>query len=298
MNRIPVGRTIAFAYAYVFHHIGAVVSVSWLPAIVFAIADAVMRLFPNETGPADELAAAPGRSVASLIAIVFVVIAQSTVAVSITRQVLGQRATGLAAQFALDRTGLRMVAANFRYFLGGGVLAVFAVLISTFAFWLAGVPLDMPEAAQASIASLIAVVLSLSLFGYVAVTLVRMGFFLNGVVVAEEKSGLKRSHDLAIGNLWRMVAVLAALMLPVTLLRVAAPFAALDADILSQEDAGAAMQLDEVAIRQQIVPWEIFNALLFVVGSGLLYSGLAYAYRRVALETPEATPSPPVSGSR
>jgi hypothetical protein len=29
----------------------------------------------------------------------------------------------------------------------------------------------------------------------------------------------------------------------------------------------------------KLLPWQIFNAVVFVLGSGLIYSGTAFAYR-------------------
>ena len=296
MNRIPVGRSIAFAYAYMFHHIGAVVRVTWFPALIFVVADAVTRISAAGSGSAvNEIEQAGGNAPIVVIGALVMLVARSQAAVSITRQVLGQPNSAIP----MDATTLRMIAANLRFFIGGAVLLVTASLISVGAFALAGVPLDMPEAAEASIAAMIAAVLSLSLFAYAAIAIIRMGFFLAAVVVAEDKSGLKRSHDLAMGNLWRMIAVLAALGLPIVFLLAVGEFlvlsSALGPDFLSREDTAAVMRQAEGAIRDQIVAWEIFNAMLFVLASGLIYSGFAYAYRSVVLETP-TTPSPPVSG--
>mgnify|MGYP003345088279 CR=1 FL=1 len=46
-----------------------------------------------------------------------------------------------------------------------------------------------------------------------------------------------------------------------------------------------AMRQADAAILQQIVPWEIFNGVLFVLGSGLIYPAAAYAYRALVPDT-------------
>ena len=41
------------------------------------------------------------------------------------------------------------------------------------------------------------------------------------------------------------------------------------------------MQIAEDAIDQRLIPWELFNAIVFILYSGLFYGGAVYAYRAV-----------------
>jgi hypothetical protein len=263
--------------------------VTWLPAILFAAADAAWRFYGSDisgTTAVEEIESSGRNAPVVLVAALVMLVARSVAAVSVARQVLGKP----APMVPLDNTVLRMVGANVRFSLGVAVLILLASGISIVAFLLAGVRIDMPETAQASVASIIAALLSLSLFAYAAITALRMAFFLSPVVVAEEKGGLKRAHELAIGNLWRMLVVFVVLGAPIVLLVLAGEFAvmrsALGPDFLNRDDTRAVMDQAESAIRAQIVPWEIFNAVVFVLASGLIYSGLAYAYRAVVPEKP------------
>lgn len=291
MNKIPVGRSIAFAYAFLFHEIGAVIGLTWFPALVYALSDAATRLLV-ETGAAassaEEMEMLARNAPVLIAAFLAMIVARAAAATGVTRQTLGLRAGGALFYFPADRTGLRMFAAFARFVLAVLVLLVFAAVVTVIAFLLAGVPLNNPEQLEPSAASLIASLLSLSLVAYAVVTAVRMAFLLPAVVVAEEKGGLKRAHALLQGNFLRMLAVLVALGLPILVLFVGGEFvvmsAALGPDFLDNPDMQAVMQQAEAAIRQQIVAWEIFNAVLFVLGSGLVYSGAAYAYRALAPE--------------
>ena len=109
-----------------------------------------------------------------------------------------------------------------------------------------------------------------------------MGFLLPPTVAMEETGGLRRTHELSKGNVWRVLAIVAALGLPILLLMFGAEAAILSSALgpnfasLSPseffEKAGQAME-------QKLAAWQMFSALLFVLGSGLIYSGAAFAYR-------------------
>src|SRR5262249_44631994 len=115
--------------------------------------------------------------------------------------------------------------------------------------------------------------------------IVQMGFLLPAVVAAEAKGGLKRSHDLTRGNIWRVAAIALALVLPVLFLVIAAAAvilsSALGPDFGPAPVTPEVMQRAENAINQQLLPWEILNAVIFVLFSGLVYSGAALAYLAV-----------------
>ena len=135
-----------------------------------------------------------------------------------------------------------------------------------------------------TLASLLAELISWAVFLYAFVTVMRMGFLLPATVVAEEKGGLRRSHDLTRGNVWRILLIVLALGLPILLLVVGGETVVLRSALgpdfmrLSPTDffqrAGRAM--DDKAL-----PWGIFTTVVFILGSGLIYSGAAFAYRAI-----------------
>jgi hypothetical protein len=121
---------------------------------------------------------------------------------------------------------------------------------------------------------------------YALATMLRVGFLLPAVVVAEEKGGLKRSHDLTAGNFWRVLVLAFVLVLPAVVLLVSGEMTVLGAAIgpvtPEQGDLSRLIQRAEDAVYQRLLPWEIFNAVVFILYSGLTYSGVAYAYRALA----------------
>jgi hypothetical protein len=122
-------------------------------------------------------------------------------------------------------------------------------------------------------------------FIYALVTIMRMGFLLPPVVVAEDKGGLRRAHDLTKGNFWRVLAVTLALGLPVLALLLAGEGVVLRSALgpnIANLSATEFMDKAEQAINEKLLPWTIFTTVIFILGSGLVFSGAAFAYRAVA----------------
>jgi hypothetical protein len=181
-----------------------------------------------------------------------------------------------------------MLGANIRFLLAAGALLLLAVLVYTAALLIAGAPLNAPQQMVPTGATIAAGVVGLGALIYAFVSIVQIGFLLPATVTMEEKGGLRRSHELAKGNVWRVLVIVAALGLPILLLILGAEAAILRSALgpnfanLSPSEffdkAGQAME-------QKLGPWQIFSAIVFVLGSGLLYSGAAFAYRaRISAE--------------
>jgi hypothetical protein len=49
--------------------------------------------------------------------------------------------------------------------------------------------------------------------------------------------------------------------------------------VLEQATMTDFVRRGELAVQQNLLAWEIFNAVIFILASGLIYSGSAYAYR-------------------
>jgi hypothetical protein len=285
MQKIPVGPTIAFAYRFLITEIGTIVGIAWLPAVLSSAASYFTHLYAMghraliEAGDAPTVGAYFGLSLMSFVVTLF---AASMVAVAITRQVLGPRHSGVLLYFAAGPFEWRMFAANLRYMAGAAALLMLAAVITILAFLLAGTPLDAPEQVRPSAATILAGLIAWAVFLYAFATILRMGFLLPATIVGEEKGGLRRSHDLTKGNFWRVLAIMLALAGPILLLLIGGEAAVLRSALgpdffrLTPEEffnrAGQAMEA-------KLLPWQIFNAVVFVLGSGLIYSGTAFAYR-------------------
>jgi hypothetical protein len=297
MQKIPVGQTIAFAYHFLFARIGTIVGIAWLPAILSSVVSYMIATYAamhRAEFEAGDPQATGAYIVISMFGLMVTIFMASVVAVAITRQVLGQGSSGVVLYFAAGRTEWRMLAANVRYLLAIFALIALAALITILAFMLSGIPLDAPERIQPSAATILAGLISWFVFLYALATILRVGFLLPPSIVAEEKGGLRRSYELTKGNFWRALAVVLALGLPLLLLVLGGEAAVLRA-ALGPEFAGMnpAEFLPRAgqAMEAKLLPWTIFTTVVFILGSGLIYSGAAFAYRAAAgTGRPPSTP--------
>jgi hypothetical protein len=288
MAQIPVGPTIGAAYSFLFGQIGTILAHAGLPAILYAGADYLSRSYtaahPAQPGADEFLAGGPALLVMASAELVKL-FALSVAAAAIARVVLGLR-NGDPVYFALDRTAWRMFLANLRFVLGATVLILLAAGVSLAAYSLAGIPIAQEVEVQPTMAVVLAAFVSYAVFLSAFVSILQLGFLLPAVVANEARGGLKRSYLLARGNAWRLLAIALALGLPVLLLVFAAAAmvlsSALGPDFGTAAVTPELMRRAEDAIAQRLLPWEILNAVIFVLFSGLVYSGSAYAYLAAA----------------
>ncbi len=303
MNKIPVGKTVTFAYNFLFTRIGTIAGVATLPALLASAVDYLVRSYTST----EETEAAAGTNLLIWLAGTVVTILISSVAtVGITRAALGVPLGRDAYYFPVGPLELRMFAAKLRFWMGVVALLVLASIVSSLALLFAGVPLDGAGTIQPSGATLVAGLATWAAFGYAIFTILRMGFLLSATVVAEERGGLQRSHDLSRGNFWRIVAVLLALAAPILVLVSVASIVILRASlgddyvrVLEEAEMLTLMRRGEEAVKQNILLWEAFNTAIFILASSLIYSASAYAYRALTAKSPwEANPlRPPAAGN-
>jgi hypothetical protein len=161
-------------------------------------------------------------------------------------------------------------------------LVVIALLVSMAAFLIAGTPLNAPEQMLPTISNIAAGLIAWGALIYAFVSIVQIGFLLPPTVAMEEKGGLRRAHELVKGNVWRVLVIVAALGLPILLLIFGAEAAILRSALgpnFSSLSPSEFFDKAGQAMEQKLGPWQIFSAIVFVLGSGLIYSGAAFAYR-------------------
>ncbi len=293
MNKIPVGKTVAFAYEFLITRFGTVVGVAGLPALLSSAVDYLVRSYSST----EESEAVAGTNLLIwLLGTVTTIFISSVATVGITRAALGLPLGVGAYYFPVGSLELRMFVAKLRFWLGVVVLLILASLIASVSFMLAGVPIDGAGTVEPSAATLVAGLATWAAFGFAIVTILRMGFLLSATVVSEEKGGLQRSHDLARGNFWRMAAVVLALAAPILVLVSVASLiilrAALGPDyaqVLEQDGMFELMRRGEEAVAQNLLLWEVFNTAIFILASGLIYGASAYAYRAITGKSPPET---------
>ena len=287
MQKIPVGPTIAFAYRFLIREIGIVLGICWLPAVLFAGANYLTQLYAIQNRAlldAHDPQAAGGYLLLAILSLAVTLYASSMAAIAITRQVMGhERPPGvLLLYFAAGRSEWRMLGANIRFLLAAVALLFIAALVAMAAFLIAGTPLNTPQQMLPTAGNIAAGLVAWGALIYAFISIVQMGFLLPPTVAMEEKGGLRRAHELAKGNVWRVLVIVLALALPILLLIFAAEAAILRSALgpnfasLTPSDF-----FDKVgqAMEQKLGPWQIFSAIVFVLASGLLYSGAAFAYR-------------------
>ena len=287
MQKIPVGPTIAFAYRFLIREIGIVLGICWLPAVLFAGANYLTQLYAIQNRPLLEAHDPQAEGIYTALWIFSLIVslyASSMAAVAITRQVMGhERPPGvLLLYFAAGRSEWRMLGANIRFMAAAGVLIFMALLVSGLAFAIAGVPLETPEKMMLTAATMTAALIAIALLLYAFVSIVQIGFLLPPTVAMEEKGGLRRAYELTKGNTLRVLAIAVALGLPIFLLLFGAEAAILRSAVgpnvigLSRSEL---MDRAGQAFDQKLIYWQIFSAIVFILGSGLVYSGAAFAYR-------------------
>ena len=292
MNKIPVGKTVAFAYNFLFTRFGAVVGIAALPALLAAVVDYLVRSYISTEQTQSAAGVNLLISIAGMGTTIFI---WAVTSVGITRAALGQPLGHSSYYFPVGATELRMFGAMLRFWLGVIALLFLASLLSGFAFMLAGVPLDGSSEPEPSGALFVAGIITWAAFGYAFYTIVRMGFLLSPTVVCENKA-LQRSNDLTRGNFWRIVAILLALILPIFfLLSVAGAIlirAALGDDyrrIIENDGMEELMRRAEDAVAQNVLLWEAFNVVIFILAAGLIYGASAYAYQAATGKPPPDT---------
>jgi hypothetical protein len=186
------------------------------------------------------------------------------------------------AYFAVGPAEWRMFLASIRYIAGATATIIFAIIISDIAFRIAGVPLNPAESIRATPPQVAAAIVAWIAFIAAFIVIVRLGFFIPPTIVAENHGGLRRSFELTGGNVLRVFAVIAVLGFPFLLLLVGGEFVLIRAALgpaMYALNASEFVQRAGQAMQAKLVPWEIFTAVVFVLGSGLIYGGAAIAYR-------------------
>lgn len=242
MNKIPVGKTIADAYAFAFGGFLSNLGIVWLPVVLALAAAAfllmpylaaVLQVFQNiQPGAKPDPLAMMGPLMATyrwVLLFYFVDIAfRAMMMLGLTRRALGI-ATG--AQFVFFSVGRPF----WRIFGAYLVMALIILVIYLIGFLalmvmslvLIGVGAGAAASAGASavaggaaavLAVLLGVVLTLGFYGAMLYIVVRMTFLLTPSILVEDKTfSVLRSWELTKGNFWRIFAVGFAIFVPMIL---------------------------------------------------------------------------------
>jgi hypothetical protein len=292
MNKIPVGQTIAFGYAFLITEFWTVLRICRIPALLFVAVDYLGRRYMlfYSTGEAMLI-----NFVAMLSVIFILFLTSSVMLVGVTRAAMGLPLNSTNYYFPLGSNEWRMLGVYFQYVLA--VLGMFflAILVGTLALALAG--FDFLQVADAQPPG-VAVLVLLIAAGCVCIVAFRLAFFLPAVVVAEN-SGLARAYNFAAGNLWRLLIVLMAIGGPIliisTIFQTGIVFSTFEQGALAG-GATTVMDILEVGAATRPLLWGAYLFVYNIVIMGIIPSAAAFAYMKLKEGTgdrPNVVTQPP-----
>ena len=283
MNKIPVGKTISYAYSFTFGHIGAIIGLIWLPLILMA----VLRFLPHLAGSGmDSTDQSPlvqgSQAIGNLAASALTLLLYAVMYVAVTRQALGLRQGTASVHFALGMP-------EFRVF--GALLLVVMVMLA-FLGTLAGAVAVLAQVAG-NAAPLAMLAIGVAVAGALAFVYVstRLWFLVVPVTVVEEQINLGRGWTLTVGNFWRAFAVILAVSLPIVIISVIGSAIIMGGDLAAPVPAATAKNpilslMLFVQIADRHLPATLFlDLILAPFNLGLSLSAAAFAYRSLVQDT-------------
>jgi hypothetical protein len=210
--------------------------------------------------------------------------------VGILRHALGEKTKTSFIYFSLGARVWRMVAAALLYFviyLGLEIVAWIAIGIVT------AVMTQIPQLHPVAAGAVTGLITLAAILGGIYV-IARLFFFLPSVVVAENKIGVGRAWALGKGNVWRIVALLIVVNLPVVLVTGVLFYVTVLSTILIEavrmHPAGPEQA---AAILRALLPVLPVIAAVFILAciamTGLVYGAMGAAYK--AVTAPDAPPA-------
>ena len=286
MNQVPVGRSIAQAYGFLFGRILTVVSLSWVAAVFFGALRETMFALDPMTMP---VIAQPLPALLHLATFLAALLLICAVAIPLTREALGDRGDWTLAHFVIGGREVRLFLALIRLYvvlIAVIVLCVLAVIGAAYgakaalAQWPAAAQSGLPIEAIARGATIaIATIVAL----YVAL---RLSFFVYPVAAAEPHASLRRAWELGGGNVLRILAVVLAIAVPVYALVIAGEYALMGQRLFDTVHSFLTtvprdMQPMHALFAAHAGAISLGAAVLMVVMAALTAGASASAYRRI-----------------
>jgi len=280
MNKVPVGKTIVEAYGFTFGHLGTIIGLTWLPLVAMAVLQFLPFALGHDSSAFPENATAQGqRALEGLATSLAVLLLQAMIYTVVTRQALGLRQGTAIVHFALGAPEMRVFGAMLLLILVIGVMALGLVLLAS-----AGVAVGVwvGKGSPAAIAISLALVAVLCAFFY---AVVRLGFLLVPVTVAENHISLIRGWILTKGNFWRIFGILLAVIVPVAILQFSIMAGLIGPDQLfaplpkNPQDAAKAFDGRILALQKHMPLWIGLNLIIAPFMFGFHAGAVASAYR-------------------
>ena len=207
MTKIPAGSTIRHAYTFTLSELGTIIGLCWLPLVLIAILQFLPYAFGGDPMGAPENATAQGRhGLENLVSSLLMILLYSIAYVPVTRQALGLRQGPAIVHFALGLPEFRVFGALLLFF-----LVIFAMAVGIGVLGLAAGAISAMTGKNPVAGLMLALVVLAALLGFIY-AIVRLGFVIVPVAVAENQISLTRAWTLTRGNFWRIFGILAAVL--------------------------------------------------------------------------------------
>jgi hypothetical protein len=286
MNQVPVGRSIAHAYGFLFGRILTIVALSWVAGLFFA----GLRFGLFQAGPISQPIGDHLQTVAIHLAGLLGALALvSIIALPLTREALGSHGKWTLAHFTFAAPEFSLFLALVRLY----VVLIAVIAIAVLAVVGAGIGVKLalvqwpaigksgvPLALVAPVATCVIASLAVLYAG------LRLSFFLYPVAAAEEHASLRSAWALGKGNVLRILLVTLAILIPVYVVVFGCEYALLGQsflDILGSLASGKAHDADALVMLFLAHAGAISAgaAVLMVVMVSLSAGASAAAYRAV-----------------
>jgi hypothetical protein len=269
MNKLPVGKTISDAYGFTFSHLGTIIGLIWFPMVLSTLLNFLPELAGNYSDGSSNVVGSG--AVENLAVLLLTLLLSAVMYVAVARQALGLRQGPAMFHFALGQPEFRVYGALLIIYFLIGVAALAQVEAQS-----VGGP--------ASLFASLTVLPGILVIVYVVV---RFGFLLVPAVVAENRLDFGHIWSLTRGNFWRILAVVAAIAIPLWLveslsalavmggeLQAALPPAQADPHVIEQHMAAI-----EDVMRRHMPALMGIGLILAPFSLGLTLAASASAYR-------------------
>ncbi|HVU19763.1 MAG TPA: hypothetical protein VHE09_03465 [Rhizomicrobium sp.] len=295
MNKLPVGGSVRFAYAFTFRELGTIIGLIWVPLVLLAIVNFLPYALGDTMPSPDINPSAAGTIMLRGIGLWLIsVLLSACIYVPVTRQALGLRTGPAFIHIALGRAELRLWAAYLLF------IAILMVLF--IGFMLALFASALAAGATGNKAFIGGVILLVAFAGMCGLlyAMTRLGFLIAPVVVAEDKVSFERSWTLTQGNFWRIAGILFLVTLPPAIIFLSAFAWLLGPELMALFHQALATHMPQQALAERVnaITTSHISTMLGIqliiapFSVGLVSSAAAFAYKALAANAPVSTPQP------
>ncbi|MBL6939907.1 MAG: hypothetical protein ISS15_19380 [Alphaproteobacteria bacterium] len=291
MHKVSVGSSIGHAYEFFLQNLTNVIGTAWLPALIYAVGFFLFFQHMHDWMPIErqDLAAVVLTAFTFIGAWAFTLVIHAVIGISLTQEALGVRKDFTLAHFVIGPRELRLFFAYVRFYFVALLLYVAFAAVSVGAMYVAqhygsglAPKIKLGEFSPAVVA---AALLTIVLFVWYLLAMLRLFFLLAAVASAEHHARLSHAWSLTRGSELRILVVYIGTFLPLAIAAVVGLYFLIGPDQWAH--AIAAMQAQKAGAPPALAPFYAEHAFVFaaavgvlsLLGSALLAGASAHAYR-------------------